>query len=82
MRRTKSLCGPCRATIQIHVAARHESGLTQAVLADLLGKPPSSIAKIELGERRVDLVKFIAIARALGCAPEKLFVRISESVPE
>jgi len=35
--------------------------------------PQSFIAKYEGGERRIDVVEFIAIARALGADPVKLF---------
>ena len=55
------------------VAVRHASGLRQRVLARKLGKPQSFIAKYEGGERRLDLIEFIAIARALGTDPVKLF---------
>jgi hypothetical protein len=36
-------------------------------------KPQSFIAKYEGGERRIDLIEFIAIARALDADPVKLF---------
>jgi hypothetical protein len=36
-------------------------------------KPQSFIAKYEGGERRIDLIEFIEIARALGADPIKLF---------
>ena len=47
-----------RLALEAIVAARHKAGLSQKALADLLGKPPSFIAKIELGERRLDLIEF------------------------
>ena len=58
-----------RAAIGRIVAARSAARLTQRELAERLGKPPSFIAKIELGERRLDIVEFIALARALGLDP-------------
>ncbi len=59
--------------IEILVAARHRSGIRQQALAKKLGRPQSFIAKYEGGERRIDVVEFIAIARALGADPVKLF---------
>ena len=59
--------------IEILVAARHRSGVRQQALAKKLGRPQSFIAKYEGGERRIDVVEFIAIARALGADPIKLF---------
>jgi transcriptional regulator with XRE-family HTH domain len=55
------------------VAARHRSGIRQQALAKKLGRPQSFIAKYEGGERRIDLVEFVAIARALGADPLRLF---------
>jgi transcriptional regulator with XRE-family HTH domain len=59
--------------IAILVAARHDAGIRQHALAKKLGRPQSFIAKYEGGERRIDVVEFIAIARALGADPLKLF---------
>ena len=55
------------------VAVRHAAGIRQRALAKKLGRPQSFIAKYEGGERRIDVVEFIAIARALGADPVKLF---------
>jgi transcriptional regulator with XRE-family HTH domain len=55
------------------VAVRHAAGVRQQKLAAKLGKPQSFIAKYEGGERRIDLIEFIAIARALDADPVKLF---------
>jgi transcriptional regulator with XRE-family HTH domain len=48
------------------VAARDAAGLTQRTLAQRLGKPHSWVSKIESKERRMDVIEFIAVARALG----------------
>ncbi|MDK5974847.1 helix-turn-helix transcriptional regulator, partial [Enterobacter hormaechei] len=45
--------------------ARKEKGITQAQLAEALGKPQSFIAKVESGERRLDVVEFVHLARLL-----------------
>jgi hypothetical protein len=42
-------------------------------LAQKLGRPQSLIAKYESGERRIDIIEFIAIARTLDAEPLKLF---------
>jgi transcriptional regulator with XRE-family HTH domain len=54
------------------VGARKAAGLTQQALAHRLKKPQSFVAKYEGGERRLDVVEFIAIARALSADPLKL----------
>jgi transcriptional regulator with XRE-family HTH domain len=55
------------------VAVRKAAGVRQQALAKKLGRPQSFIAKYEGGERRIDVVEFIAIARALEADPIKLF---------
>ena len=59
--------------IAMLVAVRKDAGIRQQPLAKKLGKPQSFIAKYEGGERRIDVVEFIAIARALDADPIKLF---------
>ena len=58
------------------VRARKAAGLTQHALARLLKKPQSFVAKYEGGERRLDVVEFIAIARALGADPLRLMAAL------
>jgi transcriptional regulator with XRE-family HTH domain len=60
--------------ISLLVAVRKDAGIRQQPLAAELGKPQSFIAKYEGGERRIDVVEFIAIARALGTDPVRLFL--------
>ncbi len=70
---TKSLHLPeHRAFCRLLVAARQKAGLTQHAVAKRLGRPQSFIAKIEGGERRLDVVEFISVARAVGADPLKV----------
>ncbi|MCA1471256.1 helix-turn-helix transcriptional regulator [Bradyrhizobium sp. IC3195] len=59
--------------IELLVAARQKAGIRQHALAKKLGRPQSFIAKYEGGERRIDVVEFVAIAHALGVDPVRLF---------
>ena len=59
-------------------AERHRAGLTQHEVARRLGAPQSFVAKYEVGERRLDLVEFIAIARAVEADPLELLARMLE----
>lgn len=62
----KSLRSPAHVRLlELLVAARQKAGLTQQQLAVRLGKPQSFISKYEGGERRIDVIEFIAIAEAL-----------------
>lgn len=58
--------------------ARKGAGLSQQELARRLKRSQSFIAKLEVGERRVDVVEFIEIARALGKEPTELLSRVLE----
>jgi transcriptional regulator with XRE-family HTH domain len=46
--------------------ARKQAGLTQAEVAERLGKPQSFVSKCESGERRVDFVELVALSRLYG----------------
>ena len=48
---------------------RTNRGLSQNHLAEKLDKPQSFIAKVEKGERRVDLIEFLTIAKAMELDP-------------
>lgn len=65
---------------ELLVAARDKAGLTQQKLAKRLGKPQSFIAKYEGGERRVDVIEFIVIARAIGADPVRILRVLLEKI--
>lgn len=52
--------------IKILRDARIKKGITQVKLAEALGRPQSFIAKLENGERKLDVVEFALIAHLLG----------------
>src|ERR1700732_3499682 len=69
----KSVHSEGRSTFsKLMIEARKSARLTQHELAKRLGKPQSFVAKYEGGERRIDIVEFIAIARAIGTDPVRL----------
>lgn len=57
-------------------SARRDLGVSQRELARRIGKPPSFVNKIELFERRIDLLEFIVIAEALQQAPGDLIAML------
>jgi transcriptional regulator with XRE-family HTH domain len=57
--------------------ARKSAGLTQAQVALKLNRPQSFVAKYENGERRIDVVEFLAIAAALRADPVLILKRLA-----
>lgn len=55
------------------VDARKKAGLTQAELAKRVGREQPVISLIENGVRRIDVVEFYVLARAIGADPHTLF---------
>jgi transcriptional regulator with XRE-family HTH domain len=51
---------------QLLVDARQQANLTQARLALKLSRHQSFVSKYERGERRLDVVEFLEIAKAIG----------------
>lgn len=58
-----------RALLSRITQARKEAGITQAGLAEQLGRPQSFVSKIESGERRIDVVEFLQVAHLIGFDP-------------
>jgi transcriptional regulator with XRE-family HTH domain len=63
-------------------AARKQSGMKQEELAALVGKDQSYISNIERGQRRVDVVEFCALARAMKSDPVLLFSEFAAKLPK
>ena len=58
--------------LQSLIETRKASGLTQAEVAAKLKRPQSFVAKYENGERRLDVVEFLDVMRALNADPIKV----------
>lgn len=58
------------------VAARKERGLSQEAFAKALGRHQQFVSRYETGERRLDAVEFVDIARQLGVS-----LAVLEQVP-
>jgi transcriptional regulator with XRE-family HTH domain len=58
------------------VTARTTAQLKQADVAARLGKPQSYVSKVELGERRLDVIEYAEYAAALEVDPVRLLRRV------
>lgn len=70
------------AALTFLIRTRRERGVSQRELAARIGKSRSFITKIEGRERRIDVVEFVAIARALGVAPGVLLDELAAELPD
>lgn len=57
---------------QCLVEARVAAGVTQIELAERLGRHQSFVSKVEGGDRRLDVIEFLQIAKALKVEPEPI----------
>ena len=55
-----------KALVALLIAKREAAGLTQSELAAKLGEYQSFVARLESGQRRVDVVEFLDLADAIG----------------
>lgn len=78
----KSVFSPSYAfLLKLLVRTRKEAGVSQTELADRLGRPQPFVSYIERGERRIDVIEFCAIMRALGADPGAAFRELLGQLP-
>lgn len=58
------------------VTNRQSASLTQTELAELLHRPQSYVSKYENGERRLDVLEFLEVAKALKANPSEIIMEI------
>ncbi|MGI0524095.1 helix-turn-helix domain-containing protein [Rhizobium giardinii] len=61
-----------KALIALLIEKREAVGLTQTDLASMLGEYQSFVARLESGQRRVDVVEFLKLASVLKFDPHVL----------
>lgn len=62
---------------------RESAGLTQTDVANALGEHQSFVARLESGQRRIDVVEYVTLAQVIGFdAAEALKQLISEAEEE
>ncbi|MBE7557719.1 helix-turn-helix transcriptional regulator [bacterium] len=74
---TKSLFSPDYDRFRrLLVDARRRRGVTQAALAAAIGRHQSYVSKYERGERRLDVIEFLEVAKALEVDPADILRRL------
>jgi len=69
------------ALIEALISARKSQNLSQAALAERLRCHQSFVARIESGQRRIDVPELVIIARALDVPAEHFFEAVIKAVP-
>lgn len=70
---TKAKSSPLYARLREVLAEKRQAvGLSQTELAARLGKPQSYVSKVESGERGLDVVEFVDLARAIDADPSRI----------
>jgi transcriptional regulator with XRE-family HTH domain len=70
-----------RAVIASLRDARLKAGVSQVELALRIGKPQQFVSLIEQGVRRVDVVEYVAVMRALGQDPIVALTALARGFP-
>lgn len=65
-----------KALIALLIKERKAANMNQTELARALGQYQSFVARVESGERRVDVIEFIDIANAIGFDPKKAIAKL------
>lgn len=66
-----------KALVDLIVAKREAVGMTQSQLAEKLGEYQSFVARLESGQRRIDVIEFIEIARVLNFDAAKALKKVT-----
>lgn len=66
-----------KALIAMLIKERKAVGMNQTELARALGQYQSFVARVESGERRVDVIEFIDLANAIGFDPKKAIAKLA-----
>jgi DNA-binding XRE family transcriptional regulator len=73
---------PQCALVALLRAKRRAAGLRQADVAERTGEQQRWIAAIEAGQRRISVVEFIALAKAIGFDPGIAMNKIAKVRPD
>ncbi len=68
-----------QALVAMLIEAREKAGMTQTDLATRLGEYQSFVARLESGQRRVDVVEFIELGEILNFDAEH-FIRAIKAI--
>ena len=68
------------ALTRLIIESREAAGLTQAQLAKSLGEYQSFVARLESGQRRIDVVEFLLLSEILNFDPAAAIGKLKKLV--
>lgn len=71
-----------RQLVDLLRARRESLEMTQSELACLLGWKQQKVSFVETGSRRMDVLEYIEVARALGMSPSASFRRAEKLIAQ
>lgn len=74
--------GAHRHLVEVLLKARKAAKLNQTEVAERVGKDQTFISLIERSQRRVDVLEFVALAKAMGQDPVELFAKVVARLPK
>jgi transcriptional regulator with XRE-family HTH domain len=74
--------GAHKHLVDVLRGARKQADISQVDLAAKIGKDQTYISLIERSQRRVDVLEFVALARAMGADPVELFEEVVRRLPK
>ncbi len=74
--------GNHKVMIDLLIEARKEAGLKQTDLATRLGKDQPWVSLVENYQRRLDLLEYVAIIRAIGADPKVIIDKLLAKLPK
>lgn len=74
--------GAHRHLVDVLIETRKAAGMTQTDLAKKVGKDQTFISLIERGQRRVDVLEFVALAKAMGQDPVEFLAEVVGRLPK
>ncbi|MES2459621.1 MAG: helix-turn-helix transcriptional regulator [Armatimonadota bacterium] len=79
----KSVYSPEQLILQEYLRKiRQDAGLTQAELAERLGKPQPFVSRYEVGEKMLDLPELRQVCHALGISMVEFIQRYERALTE
>lgn len=74
--------GAHKHLVEVLRQARKQADISQVDLAEEIGKDQTFISLIERSQRRVDVLEFVVLARAMGVDPVDLFAEVVRRLPK